>query len=129
MAEPSIENVSKIFIVGAGAMDSQIGVVSALAGYEVTVQDVDEGVLERPQEQLKNRMTHNVEKDRMSQEEVHAAFDKMTFSTDLDGIAANADYVIEAAVEKLDLKREIFDKLDEMVPEHTILAIGSKRSK
>ena len=60
MAEPSIENVNKILVVGAGAMGSQIGMVCALAGYDVTVQDVDEGVLEGAQEQLKSRMARNV---------------------------------------------------------------------
>jgi 3-hydroxybutyryl-CoA dehydrogenase len=53
MTEPTIENVNKILVVGAGAMGSQIGMVCALAGYDVTVQDVDEGVLEGAQEQLK----------------------------------------------------------------------------
>ena len=53
MADPSIENVNRILVVGAGAMGSQIGMVCALAGYDVTVQDVDEGVLEGAQEQLK----------------------------------------------------------------------------
>jgi 3-hydroxybutyryl-CoA dehydrogenase len=56
MVEPTIENVSKILVVGAGAMGSQIRMVCALAGYEVPVHHVDEGVLEGAQEQLKNRM-------------------------------------------------------------------------
>ena len=125
MAEPSIENVNRILVVGAGAMGSQIGMVCTLAGYEVTVQDVDEGVMEGAQEQLKNRMDRNVEKGRIDQDQVDAAFDRITFTPDLQGAAADADYVIEAAVEKLDVKREIFAKLDEVTPEHTILATNS----
>jgi 3-hydroxybutyryl-CoA dehydrogenase len=125
MAEPSIENVNRILVVGAGAMGSQIGMVCTLAGYEVTVQDVDEGVMEGAQEQLRNRMDRNVEKGRIDQDEVDAAFDRITFTPDLQGAAADADYVIEAAVEKLDVKREIFAKLDEVTPEHTILATNS----
>ncbi len=125
MAEPSIENINSILVVGAGAMGSQIGMVCALAGYDVTVQDVDEGVLEGAQEQLKNRMARNVEKGRIDQDEVDAAFDRITFTPDLRGAAADADYVIEAAVEKLDVKREIFANLDEEAPEHTILATNS----
>ena len=53
MADPSIENVNRILVVGAGAMGSQIGMVCALVGYDVTVQDLDESVLEGAQEQLK----------------------------------------------------------------------------
>ncbi len=125
MADPSIENVNRILVVGAGAMGSQIGMVCALAGYDVTVQDVDEGVLEGAQEQLKNRMARNVEKGRIEQDEVDAAFGRIIFTTDLGGAAADADYVIEAAVEKLDVKREIFANVDEGAPEHTILATNS----
>jgi 3-hydroxybutyryl-CoA dehydrogenase len=70
-------------------------------------------------------MSRNVEKGRMEQEEVDAAFDRMSFTTDLENAASEADFVIEAAVEKLDIKREIFAKLDEMAPEHAILATNS----
>ena len=125
MAEPRIENVRKILVVGAGAMGSQIGMVCALAGYDVVVQDVDEDALKRAQEQLKDRMSRNVEKGRIEQEKVDAAFDRMTFTPDLQGAVADADYVIEAAIERLDVKREIFAKLDEAAPEHTILAANS----
>lgn len=125
MAEPSVENISRILVVGAGAMGSQIGLVCSLAGYEVTVQDVDEEMLEKAKEQLQNRMSRDVEKGRTTQEEVDAAFDRMAFTTELEGPASEADYAIEAAVEKLDVKREIFGKLDEAAPEHAILATNS----
>jgi 3-hydroxybutyryl-CoA dehydrogenase len=125
VAEPRIENVRKILVVGAGAMGSQIGMVCALAGYDVAVQDVDEDALKKAQEQLKDRMSRNVEKGRIEQEKVDAAFDRMTFTPDLQGAVADADYVIEAAVERLDVKREIFAELDEAAPEHAILATNS----
>jgi 3-hydroxybutyryl-CoA dehydrogenase len=125
VAEPRIENVRKILVVGAGAMGSQIGMVCALAGYDVVVQDVDEDALKRAQEQLKDRMSRNVEKGRIEQDEVDAAFDRITFTPDLQGAVADADYVIEAAVERLDVKREIFAELDEAAPEHAILATNS----
>jgi 3-hydroxybutyryl-CoA dehydrogenase len=125
MTEPSIENVNEILVVGAGAMGSQIGMVCSLAGYGVTVQDIDEGMLEKAQEQLRARMARNVEKGRMEQDEVNAAFDRMSFTNDLEGSASETDFVIEAAVEKLDVKRELFGKLDEAAPEHAILATNS----
>ncbi len=123
--EPSIDKINRILVVGAGAMGSQIGMVCSLAGYEVTVQDVDEEMLEKAQEQLRSRMSRNVEKGRIEQDEVDAAFGRMTFTTDLERPAAEADFIIEAAVEKLDVKREIFEKLDEAAPEHAILATNS----
>lgn len=123
--EPSIDQINKILVVGAGAMGSQIGMVCSLAGYDVTVQDIDEDMLEQAQEQLESRMNRNVEKDRMEQDEVDAAFGRMSFTTDLEGAASEADYVIEAASEKLDVKRDLFGKLDEAAPEHAILSTNS----
>lgn len=125
MTEPSIEKVKKILVVGSGAMGSQIGMVCSLASYEVIVHDIEEGMLEKARKQLGKRMSRNVEKGRMEQEEVNAAFDRMSFTTDLENAASEADFVIEAAVEKLDIKREIFAKLDEVAPEHAILATNS----
>ena len=125
MTELSIEDVNEILVVGAGAMGSQIGMVCSLAGYGVSVQDIDEGMLEKAQEQLRARMARDVEKGRMEQDEVNAAFDRMNFTNDLEGSASETDFVIEAAVEKLDVKRELFGMLDEAAPEHTILATNS----
>jgi 3-hydroxybutyryl-CoA dehydrogenase len=61
----------------------------------------------------------------MSEKEVEEAFGRMTFIEDLEGPASEADFVIEAAIEKLDVKRELFAKLDEAAPEHAILATNS----
>src|SRR5215217_715949 len=96
--EPNVDQINKILIVGSGAMGSQIGMVCALAGYDVIVQDVDEGMLRKAQEQLESRMKRNVEKSRIEQDEVDAAFSRMTFTTDLEDAASGADYVIEAVV-------------------------------
>lgn len=125
MPEPSIDRINEILVVGAGTMGSQIGMVCSLAGYVVTVQDIDEEMLEKAQEQLRARMARNVEKGRTKGEEVDAAFDRMSFTTDLEGSASEVDFVVEAAVEKLDVKRELFGTLDEAVPEHAILATNS----
>lgn len=125
MAGPNIENVRRILVVGSGAMGSQIGMVCALAGYEVALQDIEEEMLGRAREELERRMGRNVEKGRMSREEVEAAFGRMTFTTDLEGPASEADFVIEAVVERLDVKREVFRRLDQAAPGHAVLATNS----
>jgi len=123
--EPGIDRVNRILVAGAGAMGSQIGMVCSLAGYDVTVQDVEEGMLGEAEEQLRSRMSRNVEKGRMKQDEVDAAFSRMGFTADLEGPAADADFVIEAIIEKLDAKRELFSRLDGLVPPHAVLATNS----
>ena len=118
-------DISRILVVGSGAMGSQIGMVCALSGYEVRVQDISHESLERAQTQLRSRVDRNVEKGRLTAEERDAAFDRMTFTTDLAEAANDVDFVIEAAIEKLDIKRELFARLDELCPEHAILTSNS----
>lgn len=123
--QPSADDVRRVLVCGAGAMGSQIGALFALAGYETTVQDIDEGMLKRAQEDLRYRLDRNVEKDRMSVDQVEDAFSLLTFTTGLDEPASSADLVVEAIVEKLDVKRELFSRLDALAPERAILATNS----
>jgi 3-hydroxybutyryl-CoA dehydrogenase len=122
---PSIENIKHILVIGAGAMGSQIGMVAALAGYRVTVQDIAEDMLARAKEQLTARMQANVAKGRASQVDADAALGRLSFSTDLAAAAADADFVIEAATERLELKQHIFTQLGELTPAHAILTTNS----
>jgi 3-hydroxybutyryl-CoA dehydrogenase len=106
-------------------MGSQIGMVYSFAGYRVTVQDIEQVMLDTTRAQLQDRMARNVEKGRTNADDAHAALARMTFTTDLEHAAASADFIIEAAVEKLDVKRDIFARLDHVAPEHTVLATNS----
>lgn len=124
-SKPTLENVKRILVVGAGAMGSQIGMVGALAGYQVTLQDISEEMLAMAQAALAERMDRNVSKGRMERSDVDAALGRMNFLTSLQDAASTADFVIEAAVEKLEIKREIFQKLDQHAPAHAVLATNS----
>ncbi len=117
--------VRTVLVVGAGTMGSQIGMTCALSGFDATVTDVDDAALDRAVSQLRQRLSRDVEKGRRSPADVDAAFGRVRFSTDLGAAAARADYVIEAAVEKLDVKRRIFAELDAAAPPHAILATNS----
>ncbi|MET0964934.1 MAG: 3-hydroxyacyl-CoA dehydrogenase family protein [Nakamurella sp.] len=124
-AAVGIERIQHIVIVGAGAMGSQIGMICALAGFDATVNDLHADALQRSELQLRQRLTRDIEKGRRTQDDVDAAFGRLSFSTDLTNAAAAADYVIEAAVEKLDVKRQLFADLDRIAPPHVILATNS----
>ncbi len=118
-------NVNTVVVVGAGAMGSQIGMVCALAGLAATVTDIAEPALAKAAADLRGRLSRDVAKGRRTAADVDAAFGRLTFTTDLAGAAATADYVIEAAVEKLDIKRALFADLDRAAPPHAILATNS----
>jgi len=117
-------NINHILVVGTGAMGSQIAMLCALAGYQVSLQDISQAMLDKARQQLEERLAGTVEKGRLTAEARTAAFDRLTFTTDLS-IAESADFVIEAVVEKLDIKRELFAELDRLAPEHAIVVTNS----
>jgi len=121
----SARTVQRITVVGAGAMGCQIAMVAALAGLDVAVHDLDDAAFARARAALGARMQRDVEKGRRSQSDVDAAWARLSFTTDLGAAAEGSDVVVEAAVEKLDVKRGLFTTLDGLVAEHTILASNS----
>jgi 3-hydroxybutyryl-CoA dehydrogenase len=122
---PGIDGVRSIVVIGAGAMGSQIGMLCALAGFDATITDIDPAALDRAKAQLRQRMSRDIEQGRRVAGDVDAAFGRLTGTTDLAAAAAGADFVIEAAVEKLDVKRRLFADLDRAAPAHAILATNS----
>jgi 3-hydroxybutyryl-CoA dehydrogenase len=115
----------RVVVVGAGAMGAQIAMVSALAGHVVVLNDLDVEVLERAVGSLRERLAGQVAKGRRTAEDVEAAFARLRTEADLSVAAANAALVVEAIVEKLDVKRDLFARLGEVTPETTVLASNS----
>ena len=114
-----------VLVVGAGAMGSQIGMVCALAGYRTTVTDLDDAALERAEAELHRRLDRDVAKGRRDAADVAEAFARLSFTIDLDAAARTTDFVIEAAAEDLEVKRDVFARLDALAPAHTILTTNS----
>ncbi|MED3623833.1 3-hydroxybutyryl-CoA dehydrogenase [Neobacillus thermocopriae] len=113
--------VEKVMVVGAGQMGSGIAQVCAQAGYIVLLNDLKPEFVERGLGVINKNLSRNVEKGRMTEEQKQAVLDRITVSTDLQD-AAEVDLVIEAAVENLEVKSNIFAQLDKMAPAHAILA-------
>lgn len=112
----------KVMVAGAGAMGSQIAMVTALAGHEVTLYDLDPTMLESSVAALRGRMDSQVAKGRRTADDVDAAFARLTTTTALTG---DVDLVIEAIVEKLEIKRQFFTDVDALCGPGTILASNS----
>lgn len=117
--------IHHVTVIGAGTMGSQIAMVSALAGFDTTLVDIAELPLERARTQLWERIDRDVTKGRRTAPDVAAAKERLVFSTDRDAVVAGTDVVIEAAVEDLTIKRELFASLDAIAPEHTLLVTNS----
>ncbi|MBH0172887.1 3-hydroxyacyl-CoA dehydrogenase family protein [Fictibacillus sp. 23RED33] len=117
-------SIQRVAVVGSGAMGSQIAMVCALAGYPVVLQDIREESLVKGKEQLKKQMEKRVTKGKLTSNEVKQAFNLITFTSSLDELS-EADLVIEAIIEKLDAKKELFQNVEKIVSEQTILATNS----
>lgn len=118
-------HINKICVVGAGQMGHQIAMLCALGGYQTALQDLKEEALAKAESGLDMLMGQWVRKGKITEQQKAEAFGRLSITTDLKKAASDADYVIEAAVEKLEVKREIFRQLDEIAPKHAILASNS----
>ncbi|MEH7115852.1 3-hydroxybutyryl-CoA dehydrogenase [Neobacillus vireti] len=114
-------NVSKVMVIGAGQMGSGIAQVCAQAGYEVRLNDLKMEFVERGLGVIEKNLNRSVAKGRLTEEQKQEVLSRLTASTDLND-AASVDLVIEAAVENMEIKTNIFTQLDKIAPDHTILA-------
>jgi 3-hydroxybutyryl-CoA dehydrogenase len=121
----SIDDIKKICVAGAGLMGHQIALGAAIHGYETTCTDISEEMLEKADAFVNQYLPGRVEKEKLSEETARAARERLRFTKDLEEAAGDADFVIEAVVEKLDVKRALFKKLDALCPPRTILASNS----
>ncbi|MCP4204405.1 MAG: 3-hydroxyacyl-CoA dehydrogenase family protein [bacterium] len=106
-------------------MGSQIAMLGALAGIETRLHDISQNQLDSAVATNRKHIQRRVDKGKLTSEELESAFGRLTTSADLEIAAKGADFVIEAVVERLDLKREIFAELDRLCPPHAILTTNS----
>lgn len=105
--------INNLFVVGAGFMGNGIAQVSAVAGIQVTMMDINDGILEKAVATINGSLDRFVKKGTITPEQKTEALARIKVTTDLRD-AANADLVIEAVTENLELKLDIFKKLDEI---------------
>lgn len=117
--------VKTIGVVGAGNMGHQIALCAALAGYKVICTDIDLEVLRKAENFADTYLPDRVAKGRLTADEAKAARSRLAFTSDLVEAVSTADLVIEAVIEKLEVKRELFARLDKICPAHAILATNS----
>jgi len=120
-----MSEIKKVFVLGAGAMGNGIAQVAADSGYEVKIYDLKKDLIEQAIKTIDNSLQRFVKKGKKTEEEKATVLSRIASSLDLKD-AADADYVIEAVFENLDVKKQLFGKLDAICKEETIL--GSNTS-
>jgi 3-hydroxybutyryl-CoA dehydrogenase len=111
----------KVAVIGAGTMGNGIAQVFAQGGHVVCLSDIDGAALERARGQIDRSLGKLAEKGTIAAEDRAAVLGRIEFTPDLADVTAS-DLVVEAVVEKLDLKRELFAELDRITKPGTILA-------
>jgi len=116
--------VKKPFVVGAGIMGAGVGQLCAQQGYEVTVVDISDEIVEKAKGKVTAGLGRRVENGKITQEEMDAVLSRLNWSADLD-LAGDSDFVVEAIIENIEAKKEVFQKLDSICPPETILATNT----
>lgn len=116
--------IRKVGVVGCGLMGSGIAEVSAKSGFDVLVREVDEGAIEAGRKRITKSLDRAVEKGKATPEDRDATLGRIRFTTEIDALS-DRDIVIEAIVEILEAKNELFQTLDPLCGEGTIFATNT----
>lgn len=119
------KKVQKLAVVGTGILGTQIAILAASFDYEVSAYDTDEGSFTRGLQKVKNSMKSAGRKSAFPTEDVDKVANTVRFCKDLAEALRDADLVIEAVPEDLELKRKVFERLDVLAPREAILATNS----
>lgn len=117
--------MEKISIIGSGVMGSGIAQVVAQNGYMVTINDIKQEFIDKGISSIIKNLQRSVEKSRMDKKDADAVLSRINWVLNISEAVKDADLVIEAAVENMDLKKQIFKQLDENAPPKAILATNT----
>ncbi len=118
-------DVKKIGVIGSGLMGGGIAQVAAQAGYEVVLRDVVQAGLEKAVKGMERSMEKMKSKGKIDPAQAEAILKRLTPTLDLEEAARDADLIIEAVPEKMELKKEVFAELDRICRPDTILATNT----
>jgi 3-hydroxybutyryl-CoA dehydrogenase len=119
-----VKEIRKVGVVGLGTMGAGIAQISVQSGHETVGREVSDELAERGRATIDRYLTRGVEKGRLSQDERDAGLTRLTLTTELSDLR-DCDLVIEAVLEQLDLKREVFAELDRVTRPDAVLATNT----
>ena len=117
-----VEDVKKIAVMGAGDMGHGIAEVALLAGYKVALRDIEQRFVDKGLSRIKESLDKLVEKQKVTEANKNAMLANIKTFVDIAESVKDADFVIEAVPEIMDLKKQVFQALDKAAPKHAILA-------
>lgn len=120
-----IEDIERVAVIGAGIMGHGIACVCAEAGYYVNLMDVKDEALRGAIDRIKSELRILTENGVITKEKADATLPRIKGTLSLAEAVKDADFVIEAVPERMNLKRQVFKKLDELCSKHTIIATNT----
>jgi 3-hydroxybutyryl-CoA dehydrogenase len=117
--------IKNVTVIGAGTMGNGIAHIFAQSGYDVTLVDVSAEALAKAVTTITNNLARQVKKGTITEDDQKSTLARIKSETDLAAAVRNADFVVEAATEKYDLKKQIFQTLDANAPDGVILATNT----
>lgn len=117
-----VEDIKKIAVMGAGDMGHGIAEVALLAGYKVALRDIEQRFVDKGLSRIKESLDKLMEKQKITEENKKAMLANIKTFVDIAESIKDADFVIEAVPEIMDLKKQVFQALDKAAPKHAILA-------
>lgn len=115
--------MEKVIVIGSGVMGSGIAMSSILAGYETLIYDVKADALQKATQYIQKQIQISVEKGKITEEQKNNALSKLSFTEDKSTLTA--DFIIEAILENLNIKRELFQFLETINSQETIFATNT----
>lgn len=116
-----------VAVLGGGIMGNGIAQIAATAGDNAVVRDIDGAALEQARFTIETSLGRFVKKARLTADEADAALRRIRFTTDIDEALGEADVVIEAIPEVLDLKRSVWQTVGELAPDHALLGTNTSQ--
>jgi enoyl-CoA hydratase/3-hydroxyacyl-CoA dehydrogenase len=120
-----LDDVDTVAVLGAGNMGHGIAEVAALAGYDVRMRDINEELVQEGYDQIEWSLGKLAEKEQIRDEEADAALDRVEPLVDVEETVSDADVVIEAVPERMDVKKDVYDEVDEYAPDRTVFATNT----
>lgn len=120
-----MQDVRNLAVIGAGDMGHGVAELAALKGFSVALRDIDAAQLDKAREKIRASLDKLVSKNVATREGADAAFARIRFTTDLAEAVGNADMVIEAVPEKLELKQRVFADIEAAAPAGAVLATNT----
>jgi 3-hydroxybutyryl-CoA dehydrogenase len=116
-----LEDIEKVGVIGGGTMGFGIAINFALWGYSTIINDLNEEILTATMKNVRSAINLFVEEELIGRKWADETISRIITATDLVKVAHNSDFITEAIIERSSDKRELFNKLDELCPPHTII--------